>query len=120
MIRCSCDCPNIPLFHADLIRLLPERNSYFKGGSFTDLALDRNLTMMIGNDLFCNRKPQPGPRGLGAEHEIKDFGEMIFGDAQSVILNDEEDILLRSPGEKMYFSSFRNRLNTIDEEVRNR
>jgi len=49
---------SIPLFHAGLIRLLAKWNSYSKGRPFIDLTLDGNLSMMVRNDLFHNRKPQ--------------------------------------------------------------
>ena len=44
---------------------------------------------------------------------------MFLGDPHPVILDDDEDILLGAPGEEMDFPSFRDRLNAVDEEIRN-
>ena len=43
---------------------------------------------------------------------------MFFRDPRSIIPDDDEDIFPGSPREKMNFPFFRDRLNTVDEEVR--
>ena len=50
--------------------------------------------MVVGDDLFRRGEPQSGSRRFCAEHEIEDLRQMFFRYTHSVILDDDEDILL--------------------------
>jgi len=69
---------------------------------------------------FTIESPNPDPVGFVLNIKIEDLGEMLLRDPHPVILDDDEDIFLRSPGEKMDLPLFRDRLNAVDEKVRNR
>ena len=93
------------------------RNSDGKDGALVELALDGDLSVVVRDDLFGDRESQSRSRRFGAEHEIEDFGKMFFRNAHAIVLDDDEDILLGSPGDEMDLSLIGDGLDAIDEEV---
>src|SRR4030043_900796 len=111
----------IPFFQPSIIpfcsvRLRAKRKTYPKGGPLIHLAPHGNISERVRDDLLGDRKPQTGTHGFGAEHKIENLGEMLFGDPFSVILYDDENILLRCTREEIDHPSFRDGLNAVDEE----
>ena len=61
--------------------------------------------------------PSPDPVGFVLNMKSKILGKMVFRDPRPIVLNDDEDVLLGSPGEEMDLPLFRDRLDAIDEEI---
>src|SRR3972149_10701257 len=75
-------------------------DNYSKSASLVFLAGDRYFTFQdLGDELFCQVQTQGGAqhrrpeRGVETDERMKEFGEVVFIDADAGVLDDDFDII---------------------------